>query len=822
MSKFYQRFCVCFALYLCVQASTHAQSIITVIDRTSQLPIADVHIIEQWNHPETGKKNNFIGTTNELGQYELHDEFIKNKGELILTHDAYQTIQLSAFNIINLNYLINLSPSSLRIEEVVISANKFEEPKKDVPRQIETIRKGDIEFSNQQHTADLLQNSGQVFVQKSQMGGGSPVMRGFEANKTLIVIDGIRMNNAIYRGGHLQNILRIDQHMIQQAELFFGPGSVVYGSDALGGVMHFTTRSPLVSKGTKTAIHNNAFVRYGTVNNEVSSHYDVSIGWQKWAFLTSISASSFGDLTQGKNRNNSMGSLGLRDSTQSRINGKDITVANTDETLQAPTAYKQIDIMQKVLFAPSPKMEHLLNLQFSNTTDVPRYDRLTEKNNTTFKSAEWYYGPETRLLAAYHLNLKRSTFLYDEAKVITAYQYIEESRHNRNFGSNFINNRNEYVHVLSVNADFIKKMHKQEIRYGAELTRNTVRSNANRENINNASISSISTRYPDGGSDMSTAAAYISHSVELNKFFILTEGLRYNWVKLHARFNDKSYYSFLPDNLQQQNKSVNGQVGLVYLPGGNWKLNTAFSTGFRAPNIDDVGKIFDSQSGELAIIPNPNLKPENTYNIDFGIGKIIAQKIKIDINTYYSFVRQLITNQHTTVNGNDSILYNGQQTYIMQLQNKQKAFIYGTSATLSADITKNISLVNTLNYTFGRIETDSSYYPLDHIPPLFGRSAIHVMVKNIHFEFFVLYNGWKHIKDYNLLGEDNQQYATAGGTPAWYTLNIRMSYSYLINKTNRLQFQLGCENILDRNYRNFASGISAPGRNIYTTIRFTF
>lgn len=807
-------------LLACMQ--TKAQSVIKVVDQSTQQRLADVAVEQRWTNPQTGKLNILKGQTNAAGEYELTEDIILFQGQLSLQHINYQLRQLTSFDLVNKGYTISLSPSLVQINEVIISASKFEEPQQQVPRQVEVIGLRDITFANQQNTADLLQNSGQVFVQKSQMGGGSIVMRGFEANKVLMVIDGVRMNNAIYRGGHLQNILRIDQNIIQQTELLFGPGSVMYGSDAMGGVIHFTTLQPKHATSDKLYLNQHASYRFGTVNTEHSVHYDINIGSKKWASLTSVSFSSFGNMKQGSNRSADIGTLGLRDSVQARVNGKDIAVANSDNTLQTPTAYSQVDLMQKIRFSPSAKLSHTLNLQLSTGSNIPRYDRLTEKRNGTFTSAEWYYGPETRVLAAYQLDLKQSTKWYDDAKITYAYQYIEESRHNRNFGSATKTNRNEFVHVSSVNADFLKRKQTHSFQYGLEGTYNIVRSNANRENINTGAINSQSTRYPDGGSMMATGAAYFSHSWNITPIFILSEGLRYSYTALNATFNDKSFYSFLPNTLQQRNQSVNGQIGLVYLPGKNWKFSTSLSSGFRAPNVDDVGKIFDSQSGLTAIIPNQELKPENIYTAEAGISKVIAQKVKVEINGYYSLVTDIISIQQTSVNGSDSILYNGVNTRVVQNQNGKQAYVYGTGITLVADVTKHISLSNTFNYTFGRIKTDSSDYPLDHIPPVFGRTAVYFTANRIRTEFFVLYNGWKRIEDYYLKGEDNEQYATAQGIPSWYTLNIRFSYSYPIKQQYSMQLQTGCENILDNNYRTFASGISAPGRNVYATLRFHF
>ena len=96
------------------------------------------------------------------------------------------------------------------LEGVVISANKWEQKLNEVPNKIVKINKNDILRNNPQTSADLLGQSGNVFIQKSQLGGGSPMIRGFATNRVLLVADGVRMNNAIYRSGNLQNVISID------------------------------------------------------------------------------------------------------------------------------------------------------------------------------------------------------------------------------------------------------------------------------------------------------------------------------------------------------------------------------------------------------------------------------------------------------------------------------------------------------------------------------------------------------------------------------------------------------------------------------------
>lgn len=216
---------------------------------------------------------------------------------------GYQEQVLTQADLKRNKFIVELSELPYGIDEIVVSASRFEEKKSDVPQQILVIKSKELEFMNQQTTADVLQSSGSVFVQKSQGGGGSPVLRGFEANKVLIVIDGIRMNNAIFRAGHLQNVISLDNSVLDKMEIVYGPGSVVYGSDALGGVMHFYTKRPLLGTGNGINFKANAFTRYSSATNEKTFHSDLNFGFKKVAFLSSITYSDFGDLMQGKSRN---------------------------------------------------------------------------------------------------------------------------------------------------------------------------------------------------------------------------------------------------------------------------------------------------------------------------------------------------------------------------------------------------------------------------------------------------------------------------------------------------------------------------------------
>lgn len=702
---------------------------------------------------------------------------------------------------------IDSTEKNISLNEVVVSGSKFEAQRGTLPNQISLISKNQIAFQNTPNTGDLLINSGNVFVQKSQGGGGSPVLRGFESSRVLVVVDGIRMNNAIYRAGHLQNVLRIDQSMLDRAEILFGPSSVIYGSDALGGVMSFRSKNPTLDK-----ISASAYARYSSAYNEKTVHADVNLGGKRFGSLTSITFSDFGDLIQGDKRTNKFPDFGKRLFYAERIDGKDTKVTNADYNKQVGSGYSQYDILQKFMFQQSEKVKHTINLQYSNSSEVPRYDRLTEVSGTNPRFSEWYYGPEKRFLAAYHLELSGAN-IYDKGMITAAFQDIEESRISRNF--NNVNKRSQYekVAVWTLNADFQKVIKANTVQYGAELTYNDVKSTATNLNISTGVVTPSNTRYPDGKNTMQSLAVYLTDQLNISQKFYINAGLRYNAIGLKTEFKDKTFFPFPYNEANQSPNALSGNFGIVARPASKTKLSALFSSGFRSPNIDDMTKVFDSKAGTL-VVPNPNIKPEYTYNYEASINQQIGEILTIEATYFYTQVKNAIITAPFSLNGQSTVDYLGVKSAVVASQNVREAQINGWNIAIYAKITPDLILSSTLNNTKGKVKDDKNT-PLDHIPPMFGRTALKFNKNKLQIEAFSLYNGWKKIADYNPEGEDNAQYATADGMPSWWTLNLRSAFQ--INK--HLQIQAACENILDKNYRNFASGISNAGRNFIVTLR---
>lgn len=757
-------------------------------------------------------------TTNAQGVADI--SAFRNTDSLVFKHLSFTQAILAKTDVIAKNNIVYLSTAVIRLEEVVFSANKVEEKYSDLPVKIDILEARQIQAGNPQTSADLLLQSGKVFVQTSQLGGGSPVIRGMESSRVLLVVDGVKMNNAIYRAGHLQNIITIDPNILSRVEIVHGPGSVIYGSDAMGGVMHFYTRNPVLSSGDKVFTSGNAMLRFSTAANEYSQSFNLNIGGKKLAALFGGSTKDIGDLREGSKRDEKYGDWGKCLYYAERIDGKDIMTKNDDPLIQKNSGYTQYDLFGKILYKPSPRYALTLNMQYSNSSDIPRYDRLTEYTGDVLTYAEWYYGPQTRSLFSLKSEWLKPTKLYDNMQVLAAYQNISEDRVSRKFGKSNKKHQEETVDVYSLNADFQKNIAgRHELRYGLEGILNKVGSKAYNENIKTGEILyNIATRYPDGGDQMVNLAAYTSNNWEISKQLIFSQGIRFNYVKLDAEYTPEmmNILKFPFDPLiKQNNTALNGSLGLVYQPGNDWRFTVNLSSGFRAPNLDDLSKLNDFSS-TILIVPNPELKPENAYSSELSIGKTFAGKVQIEVTGFYTLLRDAFVVEATTYNGLDSIEFDGNMAAVQSLQNAEKAVIYGVEANLLAKLTKSLSLTSSLTYTKGTVSEGD--VPLDHIPPMFGKTALRLELTKFSAEFYTRYNARKDIKDYSPSGEDNQQYATADGMPGWYTLNLKAGYQF-----NRyLGLQASVENILDQHYRYFASGISAPGRNFIISLRGSF
>lgn len=794
------RFYMVWVLMATLARVAYSQGVL-VTDVSSGEPIQQVTIISD--------DDNKAAITDASGRADI--SHISKAARLIFRHPSYQSVTLTFPELSDMNYRVSLREQIRSMGNAVVSASRWEQNPDEIPHSIAKIEPKDIQLANPPTTADMLGNTGQVFIQKSQLGGGSPIIRGFAANSVLIVIDGVRMNNAIYRSGNLQNVISLDANTLQEAEVVFGPGSVIYGSDALGGVMDFHTRKPKFTE--QRQLSGQLMTRFGTAAQEATGSAQLTYTSTNFTSFTSLTFSRFGDLRTGANRTNNFPDFGKRLQYIVRRGGKDVAVTNPNVNRQVGSGYNQTNLLQKFRWKVGAFADVSYNFHLSTTSNIPRYDRLIQRGkNGKLRNAEWFYGPQAWQMHQLQLGFYYPQKLFDQVKITTAYQRIEESRNTRNFGKNSLTRRLEKVDALSLNIDFEKSLSEfNEIYYGLEMVYNHVNSSATKRNINTGETSPAGTRYPDGGSRWNSLAAYMGAKQRIGKGVFLNSGLRYNYVSLHSKFKEQRFFNFPFDQINLSNGALSGNLGLVYLPSDRWKFSSLFSTGFRAPNVDDAGKVFDSEPGNV-VVPNPGLKPETSYNLEYGIQRKLGRGFKVELVNFFSFLRNAMVRRNFTFNGQSKIVFDGELSRVQAEVNAGRAFIWGINMNAALDISSGLVLKSNLTYTDG--EDSLEKIPLRHVTPIFGQTSLELEQKKLSAQFLVRYSGGFSF-DELAPGEQNKThlYTKAGALP-WYTLHLNCSYAL----SKKFRVGLNLENLLDTHYRPYSSGISAPGFNAVVSV----
>jgi hemoglobin/transferrin/lactoferrin receptor protein len=824
------------AIGLLLMQFTQAQ-IVTVIDKTTQQTIPGV-IVYAVNSMKSV-------VTNSKGQFDLV-EFATNDS-IHFKIIGYLPQSYSKSDLETLKYKVSLTENLISLGEVIVSSSRWSESKMDTPNRIEKINMKEVAFQNPQTTADLLGTSGFVFVQKSQLGGGSPMLRGMATSRVLMVIDGIRMNNAIFRAGNVQNVISLDANALESTEILFSPGCVMYGSDAIGGVMDFRTLSPkYADSASKYVSSGNALMRMSTANTERTGHLDINFGLKKLAFVTSFTQADYGDLRSGSvdsvrfasKKSDRFPFFSLYQTTTpgeksfyrptyvQTIDNKDYEVDNPDSTLQVGSKYSQINFMQKVGIKPNKYWELDYAFHFSETSSYNRYDRLYVVQvqgpyKKKLRWAEWYYGPQKWHMQRIGISHSKPNAVYDQVRVVGAYQFFEESRFDREFMVRELRMQKETVKAYSFNIDFDKKIGKKiDVFYGAELVKNTVGSFASLTHVITKEVDSTVTRYPNG-STWESNGFYINLKYKLTKKFVINAGARYSDYKIKAKF-DTTFFPFPFTETRMSNDAINGCLGFVFTAKDSWQVYLNGSSGYRAPNIDDMGKVFESTPGYL-VVPNPDLKPENVYNVEIGTVKTFGSFIRVDFAAYYTWLEDAMVRKDFEFNGQKTIRFLGNSSKIQAVQNVTNIYVYGTQAGI--DFTyKGLGIKSTFSYQKGEEQSPDSliFYPLRHAAPMFGSTHLSYQRKKMKFDLYSFYNGKMDFEDLALTERVNTSYAKdslgQNYSARWVTFNFKAAY--FVNEY--VMISAGVENIFDILYRPYSSGINAPGRNIIASLRARF
>jgi hemoglobin/transferrin/lactoferrin receptor protein len=712
-------------------------------------------------------------------------------------------------------------------EEILLSSQRFQQKRKETPRQIEVVSAKRLSELQPATLGDALINTGQVFVQKSQMGGGSPVLRGFEASRVLMVIDGVRMNNATYRAGHLQDIITIDPFILDRLEVNFGAGSTLYGSDALGGVLYFKTKDATLGE---FSVKPSATVRYQSASNSVIGNVGLKVQSEKVGLLLSATRSQFGDLRSGSKNYSEWDTFGFLPRYVAQINGRDTVLLNGDPQRQKGTGYAQTDLFAK-LFVKTGKIEHTLNFQKSMSDVIPRYDRMSQFNNGKPVFGRWDYSPQNREYISYTAKAGSEDH---HTRLTLAQQRIEVGRVTRNFDEVMERIQRDAVRMRTVNLDRHDQLSASfTLNSGVEMVWNAVKSVGINKNISTLAETATKARYSDSGATTQMHSVFAQGIYKMAKTgTVIQGGVRVSKYSLEALFSTANPWKLPYQSISFATTTPSYDLGLTQQLKKGLLLKASVNQAYRNPNVDDMTKVFDSKPGAKLLVPSADLKAERSTTVDLGVLWRKDRSFAIEAGVFSSAVKNLLLDQPGTLNGEDSLMYDGRLTPVYQLQNVALGEISGMYLNAKVRLVKDLWFSGSLTQTKGiyRLDDAAAEQPLDHIPPVYGQASLRWNGQGWFAEAQCLFNGMKKAEDYSSSGEDNQELQPIGladingdgkadgFNPAWQCWNIRGGYQH----RSGLTATLAIENVLDLHYRYFASGMSAAGRSVNVSLAYSF
>lgn len=709
----------------------------------------------------------------------------------------------------------HLADSTLTLSELIVRSGSLPSSRLSTTGGVISLEQ--IRQRQPQTSAHLVSLHPAVFMQRSQLAGGSPMIRGMATNRLLYLIDGVRFNTAIYRAGNIQNILSVDPATLQQISITAGVGSTLHGSDALGGVIDMRSLALRYAPSGKSFTYDGFLSgQYSSAHNGHSDMLQARLGGKQWAMAFSLGILNLGDLRQG--------SHGPKDYLKPYIvgqeGGKEVSRPNPDPRIQSPSGYNQLSLMGKIGYRPSEHLELQYILHHSKTGDYPRYDRHLRLRKGAPRYARWDYGPQLWTAHIFALSARPELLVADSIGMRIALQHNQESRIDRALNSSKERTQLEQVTSLSANLDLSKQIGALSLNYGAEWVSNHIISNGTSTDLKTHKVSSIEARYPMAR--WQSLGAYAQMQYRLSERLMMSLGGRYSLYQLRADFSSQgSSIAFAPLQTMQAG-NVSGQLGLEWRVCEPLTLGLTMGRGYRMPNVDDMGKLYDPIDGGV-VVPNASLHPELAHSLEL---RAAYRKgwLSMSLSAYRTWLSDvLVLRPSLLADGTQmTTLYRGTSHRVFQLTNSARGWVHGVELGLDIRPIKSLHIALAGAWQKGQEQADDlSWHPLRHVAPANGRLAIGYTLGKLTLEASAegalgmlpqhIAPGEHEKKEIYALTPSGKVYV-----PSYLTANLNASYLLM----NRLRLSIGLENIGDVRYRPYSSGISAPGRSLTAGISY--
>jgi len=653
------------------------------------------------------------------------------------------------------------------LETVQVTATRRAESTFDVPVATDVIDRDEIRAAAPQTVMDALRGQAGAYVQQTTPGQGVVILRGLKGSEVLHVVDGFRLNNAIFRNAPNQYVALVDSQSLARIEAVRGPMSALYGSDAMGGVLQMLTWEPRFDGGewqTRGLLRS----MYGSADDSTLSRVEGVLGRERLVMS---------------------GGATYQDVNERRVGGGE-ELPYTQFTARAADA--------KVRALVTAGNELTLSLQYSEQPRTPRYDELTPGyGQAQASSALYWFEPQRRDFAQLRWRGSNATVAWDSAEAQVGQQTIEDGRRNRDSGSNYEDRESNVDTSRGLAFQASKAIGaSHHLTYGMDHYEDEVESSRTRTDVVTGATGVRAPRFPDG-STMSQSGAFVADDWSVGERLDVLGGVRWNMSRTRLPASGGFAATTVEDD------GFTGNLGVACALTESVRFIANLGQGFRAPNVFDLGTYGD-RPGNRFNVPNPDLEPEQVTTLDAG-WKARNDRLEGELIGFYSRYRDKITSVLT-----GEVTDSGR--LVVQSQNAARLVLYGAEFSLRHRLSDSVESRTQLTWTRGEETLAGDSYPADRIPPLNGSAGITWRPATRW-----TLDGWLNFADqqdrYSPRDEVDPR-IRPDSTPGWATFNVRAAWEASEHVYTSLQYG----NIGDHRYREFGSGLDAAGRGIVLTL----
>ena len=660
---------------------------------------------------------------------------------------------------------------ALDVEEVTVTATRAPRAASEVSVGVTITDSQAIERAAPAIAVDALRGRSGVYIQQTTPGQGIPIVRGLKGSEVLHLVDGIRLNNGLFRNAPNQYVALVDPFMLSGIEVVRGPSPALYGSDAMGGVVQMITRSPRF-EGPAWQHRGRVLARFDSASLGQTARVEWSGGRKGLSATGGLTWQDIDDLRAGGGRE------------------------------QAPSGYTARAANARVAWETDTG-DWLLDAQYLTQPETPRYDELAQGfGQDAPASAVFNFEPNSRLFLHARYRTQSPLPWIDDLRLAVAYQEVDDDRRSRDADSvNERRERNESA-LVGLTAQAISRVGaRHTLTYGAELYLDDVSSARTSRNVDTGETRTVTSRFPDGAT-MDSFALYVNDEFQVTDRTALTAGARLSVFRTELPPADRG----IGADVDLEDLTAN--LGWSFRASDRVHVTANVGRGFRPPNIFDLGTLGE-RPGNRFNEPNADLDAESVITYDAGV-KLSDARWTGELFAFYSDYSDKITSIPTGETDDAG-------RTIVQSRNTNTVELKGIEAGLRYEVTDAWRLSGSLTWVDGDERSPGgTTQPADRIPPLNGR----LLVAHDHAAGWWA-EGWLRFA----AAQDELSDRDAGdpridpnGTPGWATVNLRGGFAL----RDGVMLQLNAENLLDKRYREHGSGIDAPGRNFGISIDARF